>query len=56
LDSNYFSTSKKNNNDVGDTEDGGGGGCGGETYVGEILNHKKWIVFPWERKMDNVPA
>lgn len=34
----------------------GGGGCGGETYVGEILNHKKWIVFPWERKMDNVPA
>jgi hypothetical protein len=23
-------------------------------YVGEILNHKKWIVFPWERKADNV--
>lgn len=19
-------------------------------YTGEILNHKKWIVFPWERK------
>jgi len=37
-------------------DDGGGGGCSGETYVGEILNHKKWIVFPWERKMDNVPA
>lgn len=36
--------------------DDGGGGCGGETYVGEILNHKKWIVFPWERKMDNVSA
>ena len=36
--------------------DDGGGGCSGETYVGEILNHKKWIVFPWERKMDNVPA
>lgn len=35
-------------------DDGGGGG--GETYVGEILNHKKWIVFPWERKTDNVPA
>jgi uncharacterized protein len=26
----------------------------GEVYVGEILNHKKWIVFPWERKTDNV--
>ena len=26
----------------------------GEVYVGEILNHKKWIVFPWERKSDNV--
>jgi hypoxanthine phosphoribosyltransferase len=36
--------------------DDGGGGCGGETYIGEILNHKKWIVFPWERKADNVPA
>lgn len=36
--------------------DDGGGGCGGETYVDEILNHKKWIVFPWERKMDNVPT
>lgn len=35
-------------------DDGGGGG--GETYVGEILNHKKWIVFPWERKTDNIPA
>jgi hypoxanthine phosphoribosyltransferase len=23
-------------------------------YVGEILNHKKWIVFPWEQKADNV--
>ena len=29
-------------------------GWGGEIYVGEILNHKKWIVFPWERKKDNV--
>lgn len=39
-------------------DDGGGGcGCGGkEAYVGEILNHKKWIVFPWERKTDNVPS
>jgi hypoxanthine phosphoribosyltransferase len=36
--------------------DDDGGGCGGETYIGEILNHKKWIVFPWERKADNVPA
>jgi uncharacterized protein len=36
-------------------DDGGGGGCcDGEVYVGEILNHKKWIVFPWERKTDNV--
>jgi uncharacterized protein len=25
-------------------------GDGGVIYVGEILNHKKWIVFPWERK------
>jgi hypoxanthine phosphoribosyltransferase len=25
-----------------------------KVYVGEILNHKKWIVFPWERKDDNV--
>jgi uncharacterized protein len=33
--------------------DGVGGG-GGKVYVGEILNHKKWIVFPWERKADNV--
>jgi hypoxanthine phosphoribosyltransferase len=23
---------------------------GREEYIGEILNHKKWIVFPWERK------
>ena len=23
-------------------------GCGRKVYVGEILNHKKWIVFPWE--------
>jgi hypoxanthine phosphoribosyltransferase len=37
-------------------DDGGDGGCGGETYVGEILNHKKWIVFPWERKTNNVPT
>jgi len=29
-------------------------GWGGKIYVGEILNHKKWIVFPWERKKDNV--
>jgi hypoxanthine phosphoribosyltransferase len=36
--------------------DDDGAGCGRETYVGEILNHKKWIVFPWERKTDNVPA
>ena len=30
--------------------------CSGsrKVYVGEILNHKKWIVFPWERKADNV--
>ena len=27
---------------------------GGEVYTGEILNHKRWIVFPWERKKDNV--
>jgi hypoxanthine phosphoribosyltransferase len=27
-------------------------GCGRKVYVGEILNHKKWIVFPWERKTD----
>jgi uncharacterized protein len=27
---------------------------GGEVYLGEILNHKRWIVFPWERKTDNV--
>ena len=33
-----------------------GGGCVGEAYVGEILNHKKWIVFPWERKTDNIPT
>jgi hypoxanthine phosphoribosyltransferase len=36
-------------------DDDGDGYCG-ETYVGEILNHKKWIVFPWERKTDNVSA
>ena len=29
-------------------------GGGGEVYLGEILNHKRWIVFPWERKTDNV--
>jgi len=23
---------------------------GREEYTGEILNHEKWIVFPWERK------
>ena len=27
---------------------------GRRIYVGEILNHKKWIIFPWERKMDSV--
>ena len=32
-----------------DDDDGGR-----KVYVGEILNHKKWIVFPWERKTDNV--
>jgi hypoxanthine phosphoribosyltransferase len=26
--------------------------CGRKVYVGEILNHEKWIVFPWERKTD----
>ncbi|MGB7632967.1 MAG: phosphoribosyltransferase family protein [Nitrososphaeraceae archaeon] len=25
-------------------------GSGREEYIGEILDHKKWIVFPWERK------
>lgn len=29
-------------------------GWSGKIYVGEILNHKKWIVFPWERKKNNV--
>jgi uncharacterized protein len=29
-------------------------GDGGDAFVGEILNHKKWIVFPWERKTDDV--
>ena len=23
---------------------------GREKYIGELLNHKKWIVLPWERK------
>jgi uncharacterized protein len=27
---------------------------GRKIYVGEILNHKKWIVFPWELKTDNI--
>jgi hypoxanthine phosphoribosyltransferase len=27
---------------------------GRKIYVGEILNHKKWIVFPWEPKTDNI--
>lgn len=26
--------------------------AGGKIYVGEILNHKRWIVFPWEQKTD----
>jgi uncharacterized protein len=30
------------------------GGDGGDAFVGEILNHKMWIVFPWERKTDDV--
>jgi uncharacterized protein len=30
------------------------GGCSRKVYVGEILNHKKWIVFPWEQKADSV--
>jgi uncharacterized protein len=29
-------------------------GSSGKVYVGEILNHNRWIVFPWERKADNV--
>jgi uncharacterized protein len=29
-------------------------GCDGKIFVGEILNHKRWIVFPWECKTDNV--
>ena len=23
---------------------------GRKVYVGEVLNHRKWIVFPWEQK------
>ena len=23
----------------------------GEAYIARVLNHKKWIVFPWERKI-----
>jgi uncharacterized protein len=23
-----------------------------EAFVGKILNHKKWVVFPWERTKD----
>jgi uncharacterized protein len=22
----------------------------GEAYIGKVLNHNKWIVFPWERR------
>lgn len=32
------------------TDNDGDGDDDGEIYIGEILNHKKWIVFPWERK------
>lgn len=24
---------------------------GGEVYIAKVLNHNKWIVFPWERKI-----
>jgi uncharacterized protein len=24
---------------------------GGEAYIAKVLNHNKWIVFPWERKI-----
>ena len=35
---------------AGDDDDDGAG------IVGDILNHKKWIIFPWERKTkNNVP-
>lgn len=39
-----------------DYDDDDSVGCGGKIYVGEILNHGKWIVFPWERRTDNVLA
>ena len=38
-----------NAGDDDDDDDGAG-------IVGDILNHKKWIIFPWERKTkNNVP-
>jgi len=41
-------------NDDDDNDNDGDVGCGGKIYVGELLNHGKWIVFPWELKTDNV--
>ena len=38
-------------------DNAGDGVDGGAGIVGDILNHKKWIIFPWERKTkNNVPG